>query len=158
MLRTSLCALVLFAVSVTALPAQQWPAEQREIMEITREHFQTLDDGDAVAHMAHHVPDATSFDAVGGLLSEARSREEQAAPLQALFDAGLTQTNELRHLKVQVYGDAAVVTGYVVGTATNPDGSTEEFVNRRTAVLIRQDGEWMEVHSPQSPLREAPQP
>jgi ketosteroid isomerase-like protein len=59
---------------------------------------------------------------------------------------------ELRHLEVKVYGDAAVVTGYVMGTVTSPEGTTEQFTTRRTAVLIKQGGEWKEAHAHSSPL------
>ena len=96
--------------------------------------------------------DATSFDAVGGLLVEAQSLEEQVRGLQAVFDAGIVLDNYLRHLQVRIYGDAAVVTGYITGTETNPDGSVVQTMNRRTAVLIRQGGEWKEVHSHASPV------
>ena len=59
---------------------------------------------------------------------------------------------QLRHLNVKVYGNVAVVTGYVVGTETSPDGTTEEVANRRTAVLVKQGGQWKEAHIHISPL------
>ena len=48
--------------------------------------------------------------------------KSKAKNLQANFDAGLKWSVELQDLKVDVYGDAAVVTGYLVGTVTLPDG------------------------------------
>ncbi len=72
--------------------------------------------------------------------------------LQAVFDAGTGLDIYLRHVQVRIYGDAAVVTGYITGTTTNPDGSVVQTMDRRTAVLIRQGGEWKEVHSHASPV------
>ncbi len=108
-----------------------------QIIAAQHAHFETLRAGDARAHIAQHAPDATSFDAVGGLLVEAQSLEEQVRDLQAVFDAGTVLDNDLRHLQVRIYGDAAVVTGYITGTTTNPDGSVVQTMNRRTAVLRR---------------------
>ncbi len=122
------------------------------IKQATLEHFATLTAGNAAAHVAHHMPAVSSFGADGGLLSEAESREAQHMVLQADLDGGLRLNLELRHLKVNVYGDAAVVTGYVVGTATLSDGSTLPVNDRRTAVLIRHGGEWKEVHTHTSNL------
>jgi ketosteroid isomerase-like protein len=83
------------------------------------------------------------------------SHEQQRASWQDQFDAGFKFNFELRHLKVKVYGDAAIVTGYVMGTSTSPDGTTQETTTRRTAVLIKQGGEWKEAHTHISPLKAA---
>lgn len=122
-----------------------------EIKAATLEHFAVLNAGDAAAHVQQHLAEASSFPAEG-LLEEYESREEQIASLQAEFDAGLKTDLTVRDLTVTVYGDAAVVTGYVVGTVTSPDGTTEEVVSRRSAFLIRQGGQWLEAHSHSSPL------
>ncbi len=139
------------AVIAGASTAMAQSAEE-EIIAAQHAHFETNRAGDAPAHIAQHAPDATSFDAAGGLLVEARSLEEQVRDLQAVFDAGIVLDIYLRHLQVRIYGDAAVVTGYVRGTTTNPDGSVVPTMDRRTAVLIRQGGEWKEVHSHASPV------
>jgi ketosteroid isomerase-like protein len=123
-----------------------------EIKAATLEHFAVLNAGDAAAHIQQHLPDASSFPVEMGLLEVSESREDQIASLQADFDAGLKTDLTVRDLTVKVYGDAAVVTGYVVGTATSPDGTTEEVTSRRSAFLIRQGGRWLEAHSHTSPL------
>jgi ketosteroid isomerase-like protein len=140
-------------LAITAVaPAAKAQSGEEEILAAQRAHFETLRAGDARAHVAQHAPDATSFDAVGGLLVEAQSLEEQVRDWQAVFDAGTVLNSYLRHLQVRIYGDAAVVTGYIMGTTTNPDGSVVPVMDRRTAVLIRQGGEWKEVHSHASPV------
>ncbi len=110
-------------------PAAIAQSAEEEIIAAQHAHFETNRAGDARAHIAQHAPDATSFDAVGGLLVEAQSLEEQVRDLQAVFDAGTVLDNYLRHLQVRIYA-----------------------MNRRTAVLIRQGGEWKEVHSHASPV------
>ncbi len=125
-----------------------------DIKKATMEHFATQNAGDAKAHMAHHMPYHTQF-AGGGLLIVSHSREEQVKSLQEVFDAGVKFSLELAHLDVRVYGKAAVVTGYVVGTVTNPDGTTSESRAQRTAVLIKEGKEWKEVHVHSSPVTAA---
>ncbi len=122
----------------------------------TLEHFAAFNAGDAAAHVRHHLPEWTGFEPDGGLLEESSSLEDQENSLQADFDAGLKFNLQLRHLKVKVYGNTAVVTGYVVGTVTSPDGGTQQVTDRRTAVLIKQRGQWREVHSHNSHMMAAP--
>jgi ketosteroid isomerase-like protein len=144
------------AVTVLVVGAVLSPAamaqDVEEITDATLEHFAALNAGDADAHVQHHLPEVSSFDPDGGLLEVFESREQQSASWQDQFDAGFKFNFELRHLEVKVYGDAAVVTGYVMGTVTSPEGTTEQFTTRRTAVLIKQGGEWKEAHAHSSPL------
>ena len=123
-----------------------------EIAKATLEHFAALNAGDADAHVQHHLPEVSLFDPEGGLLEVFESHEQERASWQADFDAGFKFNVQLRHLEVKIYGDAAVVTGYLVGTVTSPEGTTEQVTTRRTAVLIKQGDQWKEAHSHQSPL------
>jgi len=54
---------------------------------------------------------------------------------------------------VRVYGNTAVVTGYLTGTRTQLDGTVTQNRDRRTGVFVKQGGQWKEVHHHQSPLR-----
>ena len=110
-------------------------------------HFAAFKAGDATAHVAHHMAGHSSFDPDGGALAVNESLDEETAALQADFDEGYRFDFELVDLDVAVYGDAAVVTSLQMGTVTTPDGTTEEVVNRRTAVVVRDGDEWQEVHS-----------
>lgn len=145
--------LLLAGMFLTGVAAAQ---DVEAIKAATLQHFATLNAGDAAAHIQHHLPEHTTFSGDGGLLEEFDSPEEEESSLRADFDSGLKLNLQLRHLKVKVYGNTAVVTGYVVGTATSPDGDTEQVTNRRTAVLIKQRGQWREVHLHASPLMAAP--
>ena len=89
----------------------------------------------------------------GELLSRSDSLEDERKNLQAQFDAGFKTNAQARHFEVKVYGNlTAVTTGYMVGTQTLPDGTTQQVNSQRTAVLIKQGGQWKEVHVHVSPL------
>ncbi len=139
-------ALTVLAVGVVFTPVAT-AQDVEAIKNATMEHFATQAAGDAAAHVRHHMVGHTAFAPGGGRVQEFPSLEEEIKDLQADFDAGLKFSVELQDLKVDVYGDAAVVTGYLVGTVTLADGTTQPVNNRRTAVLIKQGGEWKEVHN-----------
>ncbi len=139
-------ALTVLAVGVVFTPVAT-AQDVEAIKNATMEHFATQAAGDAAAHVRHHMLGHTAFAPDGGRLQKSASLEEESKNLQANFDAGLKWSVDLRDLKVDVYGDAAVVTGYLVGTVTLSDGSTQPVNNRRTAVLIKQGSEWKEVHT-----------
>ena len=48
-------------------------------------------------------------------------------------------------LKVNVYGDTAVLTGVQVAEARPPEGETEESAVAFTDVFVRRDGRWLMV-------------
>jgi ketosteroid isomerase-like protein len=108
--------------------------------------------GNANAVVQHYLPERTTLTG-GGLLRRFDSLEEQRADIQARFDAGIKYNRQVRHLDVRVFGNTAVTTGYVVGTVTQPDGSTNQVNLQRTTVLIKQGGQWKQVHFHVSPLR-----
>ena len=112
-----------------------------------------LSAGDAGALMQLHAAASTSFGAGGGLLATFDSAEERRNSFQALRDTGFKLNVQLRNVEVSVYGDTAVTTSYGVGTVTQPNGTTVRVNNRLTTVLIKQGGQWKEVHRHLSPLR-----
>ena len=126
-----------------------------DIKKATLEHFVTFNAGNAAAHIEHHLRGHTGYGPDGGLLEENESLEEEKKSLQADFDAGLKFDLQIKHLDVKVYGNAAVVTGYLVGTVTNTDGTTDQVRDRRTAVLIKKGKKWKEVHAHISPIMTA---
>lgn len=108
--------------------------------------------GNANAVVQHYLPERTTL-VGGGLLRRFDSLEEQRTDIQARFDAGIKYNRQVRHMEVTVYGNTAVTTGYVVGTVTQPDGTTNPVSLQRTTVLIKQGGQWKQVHFHASPLR-----
>ncbi len=119
-------------------------------------YFAALNAGDADGYMQHFAPQTSAF--VGtGLLSRSSSPAEQRRAFQASLDAGLKRNLQLRHLEVKVYGNlTAVATSYVIGNTTTADGTVQPVRMQRTAVLIKQGGQWKEVHQHRSPVIIAP--
>ncbi len=116
-----------------------------DIKKATLDHFATLNN-DAEAHIQDHLVGNTAYGADGGFL-DSSSLEEQVAAMKADYDSGVRVNLNPVHIEVQVYGNAAVVTCYLVGTVTGPDGTVEQVTDRRTAVLIKQGGDWKEAHT-----------
>ena len=123
-----------------------------DVKEQVLDFFAAANAGDTEAVYQHHMPEHSSFGRGDGLLSRTTSLEEQKRAFQASVDAGVKRNYQLKHLEVRVYGDTAVVTFYLTGPRTEPDGTTLHMNHRRTGVWIRQGRLWKEVHSHQSPL------
>ena len=116
-----------------------------------QKYFAALNAGDADAYIQHRMPEYSVF-AGGGLLNRSTSLEEQKNDFQAEVDAGFKYNLQLRHLEVKVYGNTALVTGYVMGTITGPDGTTVQVRNQHSAVWVKQGGQWRRTHRHGSPL------
>jgi ketosteroid isomerase-like protein len=114
--------------------------------------FTTLRAHDSQSMGQYYMPDYTDFGRGGGLLIRTATPEEKAKARQALFDT-VNITLQPRNVEVQVYGNAAVVTAYLVGSITPPNGETIRVSDRRTGVWVKQGGKWKEVHMHQSPIR-----
>ncbi len=137
------------------LTAAARAGDVEDVKKATLEHFAMLNAGNAAAHTEHHLQGHTTFFGDGGLLRVDNSLEEEKKTMQADFDDGLKLNLQLRHLDVKVYGNIAIVTCYVVGTATGPNGTTEQAMNRRTAVLLKKGNMWKEIHLHTSPVMTA---
>ena len=123
-----------------------------DVKAAVQKYFTALNTGDAEAHIQARMPEHSAF-ARGGLLRRFHSLEEQTKVLQASVDSGEKSNYQLRHLEVRIFGNTAVVTGYVVGTVTNPDGITDPVSRQRTEVWVKQGGQWKQAHRHASPLR-----
>jgi hypothetical protein len=103
-----------------------------------------------------HLPGHSAFGPTGGMLTRYDSPEEERESRSRLRQPAYTSlATILRHLEVRVYGDAAVVTGYLEGPITLTDGSRRQGTRRVTAVWIKQGNDWKEVHDHMSPLIQA---
>ena len=114
-------------------------------------HYVALNAGDANTYVQSRMPEYSVF-AGGGLIEKFHSLEEQRNGFQGLVDSGVRLSRQIRHLDVKVYGNAAIVTCYVLGTTTGPDGTTQSLSNQRTGVWIKQGGQWREAHRHNSPI------
>ncbi len=104
--------------------------------------------------MQYRIPERSSFGGSGGLLSRPTSSlEEQKSALEAQVRAGVKRNYQITHMEVRVYGNTAVVTGYLTGTRTESNGTVSQRRDRRTGVFVKLGGQWKEVHHHQSPLK-----
>ncbi len=122
-----------------------------DVKAAVRGHFVALNAGDVNAFIPYYPSESSVF-AGGRLLGRFHSLEERRDGFQAGVDAGEKFNLQLQHMEVKVYGNAAVVTGYLTGTDTAPDGTVTQVREQRTGVLIKQGGQWKEVHRHSSPL------
>jgi ketosteroid isomerase-like protein len=97
----------------------------------------------------HHLPDFTWFSSDGRLLMEAGTAEASAR-MGAKLDFG-TVNVYMSHFNVQMYGNVAVATFYLVGTHAS-GGVTKDGTWRVTAVWVRKGDKWKEAHHHESPL------
>ena len=146
---------VLFILLLGFAPTTNPAADDvADIKKATLDHFATLNH-DAEAHIQHHLVGNTAYGADGGFL-DSSSLEEQVAAMKADYDSGVRVNLNPLHIEVQLYGNAAVVTCYLVGAVTDSDGTVQQVTSRRTAVLIKQGGDWKEAHTHASPMVVAP--
>ena len=66
---------------------------------------------------------------------------------RAAFAAGLKVKIQSMHTKVRVYGEAAILTEYMILQTTRPDGTRINETERRTVVFVKQKGQWKAVHA-----------
>lgn len=128
--------------------------EEAEIKRIMQAHLDDINNERSAEIARHHLPGHSEYSANGRPLGISGSFEEQLARNDAIFDGGFTFDWHHKDLNVQIFGDAAVVTGYVVGTTNPPNADPISINNRRTTVLLKRQGKWQEIHVHNSPLIE----
>ena len=134
-----------------SLPIATRADDIQEIREATLAHFEAQNQGNAEARIGHHLPYHTQF-ADGKRLKVSRSIEEQLKLTRKLYNSGIKFDLGLEDISIKIYGDSAVVTGYVVGSVTLANGKVIDANEQRTAVLVKENSEWKEVHVHISPL------
>ncbi len=143
----------LFAAGMFLMPVAM-ADDADDVEAVVQSYIAALNAGDANAFMQYRIPERSSFGGGGGLLSRpASSLQEQRNALEAQVRAGVKRNYQITHMEVRVYGNTAVVTGYLTGTRTEPNGTVTPRRDRRTGVFVKLGGQWKEVHHHQSPLR-----
>ena len=80
--------------------------------------------------------------------------KELNATLYRAADQGEAKTlvSDMVNTKVQVYGDAAILTYNFIGSSMNPDGEVEPILAKSTRVYAKIDGAWKLVHANFAPV------
>ncbi len=116
-----------------------------DVKAAVQSYFDAINSGNGAAVARHRVPGYSIFGG-GGLIERSGSIAQQGNDIQVQTDAGWKRDYRIQHLEVKVYGNAAVVTGYMTGTLTVPDGTVIQQRQQRTGVWIKQGGQWKEAH------------
>ena len=127
-----------------------------DVAAVVREHFTTLNAGYQVAHMQeHHMPAYNRF-SLNGLRQHFGSVEEQKQQIRTVFEQGSKYNLRLTDVQVNIYGDSALLSAYLVGSILRPNGNTVQRTDRYSAMLVKQGGQWKAVHAHTSALRIPP--
>lgn len=107
-----------------------------------------LNQGNVATLMQLNQPGGNSFYIDNDLLFP----DPDQAAWEGAFAAGLKYNLQPRHEETRVFGQCAVVTGYLTGTVTNPGGSILSGTWRSTSIWVQTDGNWRNQHIHLSPL------
>jgi hypothetical protein len=128
-------------------------------------HIANSNNGAIDSFVDQHLPGHSAFGPTGAMLTRWDSLEEEKKTAQANLDAARQRGTgrssvrsfrnvQVKHMEVRIYGRlSAIVTGYLTGTDTAPDGSTFQSARRFTAVWVKQGDRWREAHDHMSTLR-----
>ena len=140
------------------LTAVAWAGDVEDVKAEYIKHITRSRTGEIDAFVDQHMVGHTAFGPGSGLLTRFDSPEAEKRSRGGRFRASggepifVNVAGVLRHLEVQVYGNAAVVTCYLQGNISMPDGTSRPGTRRVTAVWIKQGDLWKEVHDHMSPL------
>ena len=127
-----------------------------DVKAVALEHFATLNAGNMDAHLQrHHVPQFNRFTR-NGLRTHFSSLDEQKNQIQTVYKNGSQYNLSLREVEVNVYGNTAVVISYLTGNIVRGNGNRLSVTDRLSMTMIKQGGQWKEVHNHFSPVRIPP--
>ena len=132
--------LLLGSVALTSAVAAD---EADDVKAATEAWLSDLNAQNVTAYVAYYHPEETSYGGLGDLLTEGIHTKEF---MTVFFEAGFKTDLQWRHLKVKVFGKAAIVTGYLAGAVTLPGGKGLEDSWRTSVMWVQEEGKWKIVH------------
>lgn len=139
MLRTCLCALTLFALGATSLPAQQWSAEQQEVWTVIQAQWAATMEKDAT------WPDRFLHDDFLGWGNDTpapRGKSSQGMWSRYEMENATTLVQELYPIGIVVEGNTAVAHYFYSTASENRKGDRETTHGRYTDVLVKEGDSW----------------
>jgi ketosteroid isomerase-like protein len=142
-------------ISLTLAPcfifsSQNKENKMEEVRAAVVDLYSALNAGNADAFVPYMASGGyTEFSEDGGPLFNI----DEAYVKQA-FNSGLRADFEIQELKVRVFGDTAVATGYRVGKFIIPNEATERSKLCLSMVWFCQEGKWKLVHVHLSPSKQ----
>ncbi len=113
------------------------------------QHYAAIHANDIDSVISHHLKDFTMYFSDGSVLWES-DWAEVSERMGTTQDFG-TVNVRMSDFNVQIHGNVAIATFYLVGKHTN-DGKTRNVTNRVSAVWVKDGREWKEAHHHESPL------
>ena len=127
----------IFALLVTCIEAKA--GDKEDVMAKVSSWSTLLAAGDIEAL---EITPHTRFGRSGGLLNIVNPKQIKAW----LSSSGVKINIQNHHGDVEIYGDAAVYTGYESVNITPPNGESRQDTNRITIVFAKNKGDWEAVH------------
>ena len=127
----------IFALLVTCIEAKA--GDKEDVMAKVSSWSTLLAAGDIEAM---EITPHTRFGRNGGLLNIVNPKQVKAW----LSSSGVKINIQNHHGDVEIYGDAAVYTGYENVNITPPNGESRQETNRLTVVFAKNKGDWEVVH------------
>ena len=124
---------------LSVLGARPLHAQAEQVRDAVQRTIAAWNGGDATALCAQFTANSRGFYLDGLLLNEGGC---DAKELQAAYAAGLKPNVVLRHLTIQLHGNAAVVAAYLEGTVTSPGGEVRMGPWRFTETRVREGNAW----------------
>jgi CubicO group peptidase (beta-lactamase class C family) len=124
---------------------------EQEVMAAAEDMLGAYSRGDADTVMQYLSLGNTNFDSDGNLLG--KFTDERS--LRMAFAAGYRIDFDVRRLRAQVYGEAAITIGYILGEIMEPGGAKREVRWRSSMFWAKREGKWYVIHSHESQLKAA---
>ena len=141
---TVLVTIVVAALSASAPLAQQWTAEQQEVISLTQNCWEAWEE-ESTASIESACPDhpravgwATSEDVPSPGWSE-RNLDNWAT---AFFPRTEPLYMEIRPLAVEIFGDTALYHFWALWTEEGPNGEVTTWTRKQLDVWSRAEGRW----------------
>ena len=154
-MRQRIIILTLFASGMMAFTCVARAGDADDVKAEYLRHIANVNAGNIDAFIAQHLPEHTAFGPFGDMLGTWDSPEAEKAGRPDLAKPANPQVRA-HNVEARVYGNAAVVTAYLRTTVLSADGTARPGVRRVTAVWVKQNGKWLEVHDHMSTLVTTP--
>lgn len=151
----AMLAATLILISGPALSADD-PKVAAEIMALARAQWTAEVTGKSAAEQsAATADDYTEFNPDYPTRIDGKALSDRLTAA-ATSDGSKSLAGDMVNPKVQVYGDAAILSYNFVGVTKDKDGKTSPSAAKSTRVYAKMDGKWMLVHANFAPVNAAP--
>lgn len=146
MRRLLIAGLCLGALSLALIAQPSHDPAADEIIAVTKAQWAAEMQRDLAAAMKNVADDYTEFNPDYPTRLDGKAISMKLAEAQAGGSGSLVAA-EMANAKVQVYGDAAILTYNFIGATKDKEGEVEATKAKSTRVYVKQGGKWMLVHA-----------